>query len=439
MKNIYILLSLQLLLFSGSALSQQVYIAEIKEEIDLGLAPFIERVIEEAAEENADLIIFEINTFGGRVDAATQIRDAILGSTVPTVAFINRRAISAGALISLACEYVIMPAGGTIGASTVVDQSGQKVSEKYQSYMRSEMRATAKARGKRTDVAEAMVDERVVIEGLVDSTQLVSLTTEEALRYGMADSSFASVDEILEAFGLSDAEIIRVESNWAEDFVRFLNNPIITSLLIMMGMVGLFTEVKTQGWGLPGTLGLAALALFFGSSFILNLASYLEILLFLGGVALLLVEVFVIPGFGIAGISGIIMMVASLFLALINIDVYVDFEIIQTAVIQLGVAIFGSAVLIYLLYKYLPNTRVFKTFVLADATTVKEGYFSNPDLHELVGSKGRTLTPLRPAGIVVIDNKRYDVVTQGSYIEKDKMVEVIDVVGVRIVVEERQE
>jgi len=283
------------ILFALTTFAQQktVYVAYIDTEIGLGLAPYISRVISEAEQNNADAIIFKINTFGGRVDAATQIKDAILSSKVLTIAFINNRAISAGALIALSCNKIVMVPGSSIGAATVVDETGQKVGEKYQSYMRSEMRSTAEKNGRRTDIAEGMVDERVVVEGLSDSTTLITLTSEEAHKYLIADTVLTSFNELLSAFDLKNAEEVSITSNWAEDVVKFLNNPIISSILIMIGFFGLMAEIKTPGWGVAGTTGLIALTLFFGSSYILQLASILEILLFVVGLVLLLAEIFV--------------------------------------------------------------------------------------------------------------------------------------------------
>jgi len=235
-----------LLLISSTLLPQKkVYVAVIQDEIDLGLAPYVRRVVSEAEKENADAIIFKINTFGGRVDAATQIKDAIISTNILTIAFINNRAISAGSLIALSCNKIVMVEGSSIGATTVVDQAGKKQSEKYQSYMRSEMRATAERNGRRKDIAEGMVDERVVVEGLVDSTQLITLTSEEAYNYGIADTLVNDIDKLLSAFNLKSANKIEINQNWAEAVVRFLNNPIITSILIMIGFFGLLAEIKS--------------------------------------------------------------------------------------------------------------------------------------------------------------------------------------------------
>ncbi len=435
MKIIKILLPFFLILVSFNyAQQKRVYIAYIEDEIDLGLAPYISRSISDAEKSGAAAIIFKINTFGGRVDAATQIKDAILASTIPTVAFVNNRAISAGALIALSCQTIVMASGSSIGAATVVDQTGDKVSEKYQSYMRSEMRSTAEKNGRRTDVAEAMVDERVVIKGLVDSTQLATLTSEEALEYGMTDTVLTKIDDILEFLDLKGAEVIRVESNWAEDVVRFLNHPLVSSLLIMIGFFGLFAEVKTPGWGVPGTAGLVSLALFFGASYILQLATIVEILMFVAGIILIATEIFVIPGFGIAGISGILLVVASLFLSLIGGRPFLDFEIISLAIIQLAGAITGAFVLMLLLAKFLPKSTVFNRLVLSTATSTERGYISNPDFRSLVGKEGIALTTLRPAGTAEIDGEKVDVVTDSEYIRNGTKIKVIKTEGMRVVV-----
>lgn len=435
MKKIYLILTASLI-FCSLVFPQKklVYVGYIDGEIDLGLAPYISRFISDAEDANADAIIFKINTFGGRVDAATQIKDVILSTNIPTVAFINNRAISAGALIALSCDQIFMVPGSSIGAATVVDQSGSKVGEKYQSYMRSEMRSTAEKTGRRTDIAEGMVDERVVVSGLVDSTQLITLTSKEALKYEISNGTFESLDDVLAELELSDAELIKEESNWAEDVVRFLNNPIISSILLMIGFFGLFAEVKTPGWGVPGTAGLVALVLFFGSSYILELASIVEILMFVAGVILLAVEVFAIPGFGIAGISGIILIIASLFLSLLGDTRFIDFEDVSIAIMQISVALLLSLALIFLLAKYLPKSSLFNRLILAESETADKGFLSYPIKIELMGKEGVALTTLRPAGTAKIDGKRVDVVTDSEYLQQGTKIKVIGVDGMKVVV-----
>ncbi|MEW6006231.1 MAG: nodulation protein NfeD [Stygiobacter sp.] len=431
----YFLLVWFAFILTSNIFAQVIYVGNIEGEIDLGIAPYVKRVIREAEENKAQAIIFRINTFGGRVDAATQIKDAILNSKVKTIAFIDKRAISAGALIALSCEKIIMVPGASMGASTVVDQEGKKQSEKYQSYMRSEMRATAEKNGRRTDIAQAMVDESIVIPDLKDdSTKLVTLTAEEAVKFKMADTILTSLQEVKDYFGFSYAETKSISSNWAEDVVRFLSNPIVSSLLIMIGLIGLFTEIKTPGWGLAGTAGLIALTLFFGTSYILELATIWEIILFIVGVILLIVEIFVIPGFGITGILGIILMVAALFFGLItDIDIATT-NAISIAIIQLASTFVLTAIVIYFIWKFLPKSQTFNKLILNENLKSKSGYTAKPEIENLVGKVGKSITDLRPAGSILIDNQRIDVVTEGDYIEKDNDVIVKKVEGSKVIV-----
>lgn len=439
MKTIKLFFVLFILSASIISAQQKIFIAYIDGEIDLGIAPYVRRVVQAAEDADAKAIIFKINTFGGRVDAATQIKDAIIGTDILTIAFINNRAVSAGALIAISCNKICMVPGGLIGAATVVDQTGQKVGEKYQSYMRSEMRSTAEKNGRRTDIAEGMVDERVVIPDLVDSTKLVTLTTDEALKYGMCDFIVKDFDDVLAKFNLTDSKIIKEESNWAEAVVRFLNNPIVASLLIMIGFFGLLAEIKSPGWGIPGTAGIIALALFFGSSYILELASIVEILLFITGVVLLLLEVFVIPGFGIAGVSGIILIIVSIFLSLVGSEPFLDFRTVSMAIIQLSASLIVAIILLLVLAKFLPKTTAFQKFILSDEEKANLGWVSVNQDKSLVGAEGIAATPLRPSGTAEINNKKVDVVTESEFIERGKQIVVIAVDGMRVVVKERKE
>lgn len=425
------------LLFGLSLIAQEkVYYANIEGDIDLGLAPYIRRVVKEAEINFASAIIFRINTFGGRVDAATQIKDAILNSKIRTIAFVDKRAISAGALITLSCEKIVMVPGASMGASTVVDQTGQKQSEKYQSYMRSEMRATAEKNGRRTDIAQGMVDETIIIPDIKDdSTKLVTLTAEEALKYQMADTVLSSIDQVKEFFNLQNADVITLDSNWAEDFVRFVNNPIISSLLIMLGLIGLYTEIKTPGWGLAGTVGIVSLAIFFGAGYILELASIIEILLFIIGVILIVLEIFVIPGFGIFGILGIIFMVGGLFLGLISDFHLIDWNIISLAIIQLGLTFLFTAIVVFFLLKFLPKTEIWNKLILNAQVASKSGYGAKAAFEHLVGIQGVAFTDLRPSGTALINGNRVDVVTEGDFIKNGTEIIVKSVEGSKVVVD----
>jgi membrane-bound serine protease (ClpP class) len=420
--------------FTLFAQSKLVYVGYIDSEIDLGMAPYVSRVISEAEKDHADAVIFKINTFGGRVDAATQIKDAILNSRVETIAFINNRAISAGALIALSCNKIIMVPGSSIGAATVVDQSGQKLSEKYQSYMRSEMRSTAEKNGRPTNIAEGMVDERVVVPGLVDSTRLITLTADEALKYKIADTVLTDFNQALAYLNLKNSKIVESRSNWAEGVVKFLNNPIVSSILIMIGFFGLMAEIKSPGWGVAGTTGIIALVLFFGSSYILQLASIVEILMFIVGLGLLLAEIFIIPGFGITGISGIVLIFASIFLSLLGNKPFIDMESISIALIQLSASVLVALAGIFVLAKYLPKSSAFNRLVLADAEKAEHGFVSYPSEKELLGKEGIAYTTLRPGGTAEIDGRKVDVIADSEYLDKGTKIRVLRVEGIKVVV-----
>jgi membrane-bound serine protease (ClpP class) len=416
---------------------KKVFLAEITGEIDPRMAPYISRVVSDAENNGANAIIFRINTFGGRVDAATQIKDAIIGSRLLTIAFINNRAISAGSLIALSCRKICMVPGSSIGAATVVDQSGQKQSEKYQSFMRSEMRSTAERNGRRTDIVQGMVDENILVPGINDNNRLITLTSDEAKKYGIADTLVYSLNDCLSDFGLKDAQVIKVNSNWAEDLVGFLNQPLISSILIILGLVGIFAEIKSPGFGFPVILGVVSLLLFFGSSYILQLASIINIVLFILGVILLLLEIFVIPGFAITGVIGIILIIGSIFLSLIGNNLpFWDSANVSRAVIQLSVSLLFAFIFIYLLAKILPKSSAFSRLVLSNEEKADQGFVSYPSIKELVGMEGFALTTLRPAGSAEFNGQKYDVVADWEYIPKGNKVKVLRVEGIKVVVKE---
>ncbi|MGH7266303.1 MAG: NfeD family protein, partial [Candidatus Rokuibacteriota bacterium] len=300
-----------------------VHVLAIEGMIDLGLAPFVERALTEATASGAAAVVLDINTLGGRLDAAVLIRDALLQARVPTVAFVNRRAISAGALISLAAEKIAMAGGATIGAATPVQLGGpgeasQPVAEKAVSYVRKEFRATAESRGRPPLVAEAMVDADVEIPGVIEKGKLLTLTTDEALEHGIADFRADDLQAVLARLGLAGATLRHASPNWAEGLVRFLTHPVLSSLLMTVGILGIIVELRTPGFGVPGALGLASLGLFFWGHWLVRLAGWEELLLVGLGLVLLAVELFLLPGFGVAGSLGAVALVAGLGLSLLG-------------------------------------------------------------------------------------------------------------------------
>ncbi len=426
---------------------QVVYRVPIQGVIDLGLPTFIERIISEAEKNQVQAIIFDIDTFGGRVDAATQIKDAILDSDVPTVAFINRRAISAGALISLSCEKIYMTGGGTIGAATAVDMSGNKASEKVISYMREEMASTAENRNRNTDIAKCMVDEELSFTHVVidnDSVEvtdlegrkegkLITLTTEQALKYKMADGSAEDFDELLELIELPDVEVKTLSENWSENLVRFLTNPVVASLLTTFGFLGILFELQSPGWGIPGTFGAVCLTLSLSASVIVKLATKSDLLIVLIGVAFLMVEAFLIPGFGIAGLAGIIVILWGLYMLLLP-DVPVSQEIYDAAMTGLTIGLIGGIFALILLFRMMIKTKFWVKLTSPQIQSNEEGYNSSLGLEHLIGETGLATSDLRPSGWVVVNNTKIFVVTEGEFVDKDQQVTIMSVDGNRVVV-----
>ena len=413
------------------------YVVPVHGMIDLGLAPFVQRVLDEAAAENATVVILDVNTFGGRVDAAVLIRDALLGTRVRTAAFVNRRAISAGALITLAAERVAMADGATVGAATPVNAgpSGemQTASEKTVSYMRKEFRATAESRKRPLLLAEAMVDADVEVPGVIAKGKLLTLTTEEALKHGVADFRAQSVEEVLAALGVRDAVVRRASETWAETLVRALTHPVVSSLLMTLGMMGLIVELRTPGFGVPGAVGIASLGLFFWGHWIVQVAGWEEALLIGAGLLLLSIEVFVTPGFGVTGVVGIAALVAGLGLSLVGAGA--TWAAVTIALGRVALSILLAIAVGLLLLRLLPRLPPAWRVVLTTELDAEQGFASAPESDAaLLGRSGHALSPLRPAGIADIGGARVDVVSEGEFIEPGAAVHVVRVDGNRVVV-----
>jgi membrane-bound serine protease (ClpP class) len=415
-----------------------VYVAPIEGMIDLGLAPFVRRVLDEATAAGAAAVILEINTFGGRVDAAVLIRDALLGSEVRTVAFVNKRAISAGALISLAAERIVMADGGTIGAATPVELGApgapaQPVAEKTVSYMRKEFRATAESRKRPPLLAEAMVDADVEIPGVIAKGKLLTLTTQEALKHGLADARADRLDAVLAYLDLSDAEVRRATQTWAESLVRFLTHPVVSSLLMTIGILGIIVEIRTPGFGVPGSLGAASLALFFWGHWLVRLAGWEELLLVGVGLLLLAIEVFVTPGFGLTGVLGLAALIGGLGLSLVGAGA--TWGVVVTAVGQVAASLLLALAVSLAVLRVLPRLPFGRRLVLETELTAHEGFASAPETDRAwLGKRGTAASPLRPAGIADIEGERVDVVSDGEFIAAGEPLTVVRVDGNRIVV-----
>ena len=434
----------------GAQTQQTVMVAQVHGTIDPGLSPYIKRVLGDATEQGSEAVILDINTPGGRLDSALEIKDALLGSQVPVVAFINREAFSAGALIAVAADAIYMTPGASMGAATPVDQAGDKASEKVVSAVRTAFMSTAEARGRDPLIAEAMVDETVAVEGLVEEGKLLTLTTATALEHGYADGEVRDLKELLGAEGLSDAVVVQTAPSWSEALVRVITNPALASLFISLGFLGLFVELTSPGFGVPGIVGLALLSLFFWGHFLAGLAGWEGIILVVVGLGLLAVELLLVPGFGIAGILGLGAFLGGLFLSLIGQGAD-SADFLRAALVVL-VALLNIVVGGWLILRFVPGARLFRGLALQVALPTGPGIAEEQgaprvDLRQterrdgprtgagpLLGAQGTAITELRPAGMAKIDNDRVDVITQGEYVAAGTPIEVIADEGYRRVV-----
>lgn len=442
------LFHLLLLFFSVVALQTNanerklVYQIDLKKEIDNTTRIYLRNGLEEAKSLGADAVLLHMNTYGGLLEAADSMRTAILYNPIPVYVFIDNNAASAGALISIACEKIFMRKGANIGAATVVNQTGATLPDKYQSYMRSMIRSTAEAHGKDTIIqekdttfrwkrdpliAEAMVDERVVVPNLIDSGKVLTFTADEALEWKYCDGIAETPDEVITKYlGYNDYELKTYKPSWEDDLKGFLMNPMLQSLLIIIIIGGIYFEMQTPGLGFPSAAAVVAAILYFAPLYIDGLAQNWEILVFILGLLLIAVEIFIIPGFGIAGISGIIFLIAGLTLSLLN---NTDFNFEEVSTKEIGEATLtvliglglSFALMIWLSNKIGTKGMMRKVALHKDL----EDAHSSPSLTSLIGKEGTAFTVLRPSGKVMIDNELYDGVSESGFIEKGTKVEVV--------------
>lgn len=398
-----------------------VYVVPVEGSVEPGLARFLQRAVAEAESAGADLIVFAIDTPGGRLDSALEIRRTIVGSPVPTAAYVEHWAISAGALLALSAQHLYMAPGATIGAA-----EPRPADEKTISAVRAEFEAMAQRNGRDPRVAAAMVDASIAIDGLVGAGEILTLTADRAEEIGFIDGVAAGRPELLAALGAGEARVVETEPRPAERFARLVTHPVAAPILLAAGFMGLVAELLLPGFGLPGFVGIAALALYFGGHMLAGLAGWEVIVLFLVGVVLLAVEVFV-PGFGLFGVAGLGAMLLSIFLTAPS---------AADALRSLFAALGASLVLGVVLIRYAGARGLWSRLALGERLSGDQGYVAPSYPPELVGRTGRSLTPLRPSGTALIDGRRWDVVTEGTFVAADRPVRVVAVEGVRIVVAE---
>ncbi|MBK9290907.1 MAG: nodulation protein NfeD [Bacteroidetes bacterium] len=409
----------------------KVYTFHIKEEIAPPVWRTTQMAFNRAAELEADLILIQMNTYGGMVDMADSIRTKILNSSIPVYVFINNNAASAGALISIACDSIYMVKGANIGAATVVNQTGEVVPDKFQSYMRAMMRSTAEAKGRNPEIAQAMVDPSIYVPGVSDSGKVLTLTTSEAIRHGFAEAQAETIEEVLKRAGHEPYEIIEHQLSSLDRVINFLIKPVVSGILIMLIIGGLYFELQTPGVGFPLAAAVTAAILYFAPLYLEGLASHWEIVVFVVGVILLMIEIFALPGFGVAGITGLILMVGSLSFAMVEsfdlsgsnpVDLSPLIQAFFTVIIAVFFAIAGS---LYLSRKLFTSSRL-GHLALQHVQDANAGYTTaSTDYSGMIGKSGTAHTILRPSGKVDIEGELYDATLITGFAEEGEQVEVV--------------
>ena len=429
MKRFFMILVAVLLPLYLSADEVVFYRIRLDQDVDKAAQRLIVKGIEKADEAGADYILLDLDTYGGAVDAADSIRSAVLRCEKPVIAYINMQAASAGALISIACDSIYMKTGSSIGAATVVNQTGDVMPDKYQSFMRGMMRSTAQATGRDPKIAESMVD----------TAGVLSLTPAEAVEIGYCEGIAETVEEVVSKVAPDKSFIIKNmedDMTWIDRLIQILLNPLLQSIFMMMIVGGIFVEIRTPGIGLPLVTAIVGAMLYFAPLYIEHLAVSWEILLFVAGLILIALEIFVIPGFGVAGISGIIAVTASLALAMIDnaellrwdgsIDLQPLLRPVATVIFSVTAAVFGSVWLVRRLYP----TRAFDHVALREEMKASEGYTGVVSgLDGLVGEEVTAFTDMYPSGKVrSSDGSIHEAVLKfGGFAVKGEVLKVISV------------
>ncbi len=412
--------------------------------IDEMIAPPVWRTtklaIERAEKNDVDLILIHMNTYGGMLDAADSIRTKILDSEIPIYVFIDKNAASAGALISIACDSIYMAPGASIGAATVVDQEGKVLPDKYQSYMRSMMRSTAEAKDRDPDIAQAMVDPKIYIPGISDTGQVLTFTVSEAIENDFCNAEVVDKESLLEHAGYKNYEFVEHRLSATDKMIGWLINPMISGVLIMVIIGGIYFELQSPGIGFPIAASIIAALLYFAPLYLEGLANNWEILLFVVGLILLAVEIFAIPGFGVFGVAGVFFMITGLTLSMVG-NVGPGFFDIDTSgivmaflvvVIAFFIAIFGSIII----SKQIFTTHAFGHLALDKVQNADEGYTSAlKQYSDLIGKTGKAYTVLRPAGKIIFNDELFDATARSGMIEKGEDVIVHDYQNAQLIVD----
>jgi membrane-bound serine protease (ClpP class) len=414
----------------------QVMVLEIRDEIDPRMLRQVTLGLAHAEKIKADYIIIDMDTYGGVLTDAKEIVDLIMAVKKPIWVFINSDAASAGALISIACDSIYMMPGASIGAATVVEGDGKQAPDKYQSYMRSIMRSTAEVNHRDPRIAEGMVDDRIVIDSIKQAGKVITFTTSEAIEHGYCEAKVTSIEEILSRNKVVDYQLHRFQLGATEKIIAFFLNPFISGILILVILGGIYFELQTPGVGFPLFAAITALVLYLVPYYLSGLAEYWEIIALFVGILLLMAEIFIIPGFGVAGVLGISLTVVSMILIMLNNDFF-NFEfvpmgdIVMATFAALG-GISGGIMLLIFGGAKLTQTKAFQRMALTGTQESAQGFSVNTSNPNMLNKVGTAHTVLRPSGKVLIDEQVFDAFTRGEYVEKGESIEVIGTEGVTL-------
>ncbi len=425
-----------------------VYTFAIQDNIAAPTWRITQEALEEALSMKADVVILQLNTYGGEVSAADSIRTKLLNAPMPVHVFIDDNAASAGALIAIACDSIYMKPGGKIGAATVVNQTGEQVPDKYQSYMRATMRATAEAHGKDTiisgtdtlytwhrdpAIAEAMVDPRLYVKGVSDTGQVLTFTASEAMANGYCEGMAASVEEVIATLGIEEYVLSSYTPTGMDKVIGFLINPLVSGVLIMIIIGGIYFELQSPGIGFALGASIVAALLYFAPLYLEGMAENWELILFIVGIILIMVEIFAIPGFGVAGVAGIIAVITGLTLSLVDNVVFENPEFTGEGlgILMKSLSLVLVAVLMGIIFslwatRKLLTTTAFGNLSLSSEQRIEEGFIGvGTEQLGLIGEEGVAQTVLRPSGRVMIKDKLYDAVSEYGFIEKGEHIKVV--------------
>ncbi len=411
---------------TNAAYAQRIYKTDLKEDVGPNAWRVIKNSYKAAQEENSDYFFVEMNTFGGAVNFADSIRSLLLNADMKTIVYVNNNAASAGTLIALASDYIYMHTGSSLGAASVVNQSGEIMPEKYQSYMRGLMRATAEAKGRDPKMAEAFVDPSISLPVYKEDGQVLTFTASEAVKAQLAKAEVKTEQEIFADLQILAPTVVQHELTWTDHIIALLINPMVSGLLIMGILGGIYFELQTPGIGFALVVAIVSAALFFAPLYLQGLADNWEIALFVIGVVLLALEVFVIPGFGVAGILGIIFVLCGLAFSMLAND-YFDFKLskpgllMESFLVVIGAMVL-SIVLMVIFGRNVLRSSAFKRLVLQDEQRSDTGYTSSVPKVNLIHKEGVAKTVLRPSGKIEIDGVWYDAVALDGFIDVGEQV-----------------